>query len=152
MSAKPDFKHLLPAGIHKASLSDLHRIAVAPFPNDSKREQLYATFSQWIQNLQALQVTAILWVDGSFLTEKPSPGDIDCIMWNPSCLQPLTPELKSKIAPLLDRSGLGAQYQIDFYHESPSASEVFHREAYWKGVFGFKHDRVTAKGFVEIAI
>lgn len=152
MATKPDFPFLLQPGIHKITLADLHQLAVLPFPADAKRTQLFLLLSQWIQSLQALQVTAILWLDGSFLTEKLVPGDIDCMLWSPSCKQVLTTALKGQISPLLDRVAVEAQYKLDFYMESPAAHEVFHREAYWKGVFGFQHDRVTAKGFVEIVI
>ncbi|WP_312435456.1 DUF6932 family protein [Janthinobacterium sp.] len=152
MATKPDFPFLLQPGIHKVSLTELEAIAVTPFPTDAKRQQLFAFLRQWIGELRALNVSAILWLDGSFLTQKPGPGDIDCVLWNPSCSTPLTAPLQTQIFQLLDANILDAQYSLDFYMETPASHELFHREAYWKGLLGFQHDRVTAKGFVEISI
>jgi hypothetical protein len=53
---------------------------------------------------------------------------------------------------LLDQPTAKAIYGLDFYLEMPAPNMVFHREAYWRGVLGFAHDRVTAKGFAEIHI
>jgi hypothetical protein len=150
--SKPDFPPLFAPGIHAISLSELEAVAVTPFPNDTQRAQLFFLFSQWIHSLQALQLRAILWVDGSFTTEKFGPGDIDCMMWSPSCGQQLTNDQQNAAERLTDRPTLKTQYGIDFFLEYPSVDEKFHREAYWKGVFGFQHDRKSAKGIVELSI
>ena len=149
---KPDFPPLFSPGIHSLSLAELEEIAVTPFQNDAQRVRLFLLFAQWIQRLQALHVSAILWIDGSFVTEKNSPGDIDCMMWVPSSAMALSAAQQSEIEKLVDRLTLKTQFGIDFYLESPSSDEKFHREAYWKGVFGFQHDGKSAKGFVELSI
>lgn len=73
-------------------------------------------------------------------------------MWAPRVKQPLTAALKMSIDPLLDKPKVAARFGLDFYLEMPAADKVFHRKAYWSGVFGFCHDRSVAKGFVEIVI
>jgi len=152
--AKPDFPPLLPPGVHQLSMDDLHRLAVAPFPEDMRRGEAFRLFKSWIEALQALQVGGKIWLDGSFLTEKPNPSDIDCILWSPKWLDRaiVTPEAEQQVKHLLDRSVAENIFMLDFYMEAPAADRIFHREAYWSGVMGFAHDRVTAKGFAEVAL
>ncbi|MYM96504.1 DUF6932 family protein [Duganella vulcania] len=149
---KPDSPPLLTAGIHRMTLPELEQLAVSPFPDDDQRQRLFLLFQQWVSNLQTKYVSAILWIDGSYLTSKFAPDDIDCIMWNPSFTVPLSDMEKQQVLPLIDRVGVGARFGIDFYMESPEPSQKLGREAYWRGLFGFQHDGKSAKGFVELSI
>ena len=105
-------------------------------------------------SVQASGVRGILWLDGSFVTQKPSPSDIDCVMWGACWVMPssATPANQLKVQSLFDHAAASTLYGLDFYLEIPTPDTVFHREAYWRGIFGFSHDRVTAKGFAEIQI
>ena len=149
---KTDFAPLWPPGIHPVTLAELQAVAVTPFLADARRAIIFASFKQWIQKLQALQVHAILWIDGSFLTAKYGPDDIDCVMWNPSVVIDLTDVQTREVLALTDRNTVGRRFHVDFYMEAPSAGEAMHRQAYFKGLFGFQHDGKTPKGFVELAI
>lgn len=156
--AKPDFPALLLPGMQPCTLSGVHSLAVAPYPNDAKRAYLYQQLCAWVSELQALGVKGTLWMDGSFMTEKPDPSDIDCVLWFPAWAsgraQPSQLEL-SRVQKLLDKPYAEKAYGIDLYVENPDASDpqaVFNREAYWRGVLGFGHDRMTAKGFAEVTI
>ncbi|MFJ2329549.1 DUF6932 family protein [Pseudomonas sp. NPDC087690] len=151
---KTDFPALLAPGMHPLTLESLHELAVAPFPNDSRRAELYDKLRLWTNALHVSGVRGTLWLDGSFLTEKVGPSDIDCILWNPSWVDEAgaTDQVKSEVLKLLDRATAEAIFNLDFFMETPAADRVFHREAYWRGILGFCHDRVTAKGFAEIAL
>ncbi|WP_093387981.1 DUF6932 family protein [Rugamonas rubra] len=149
---KLDSRPLFPPGIHLLSFDDFERICVCSFPNDPERLRLFLLFKQWIRQLRAYQVRAILWVDGSFVTEKAGPGDIDCIMWSPTFAAPLSDDESRKVALLIDRPTLAAQYGIDLYIESPTPETALTRASYWRGLFGFQHDGRTAKGIVELRI
>jgi hypothetical protein len=72
--AKPDFPPLLQPGLHNITLLQVHALAVAPFDHDQRRHDLYQKLAAWVGALQALGVGGTLWLDGSFLTEKPEPG------------------------------------------------------------------------------
>lgn len=152
--AKPDFPALLVPGLHTLTLPDLHALAVAPFPLDAQRQDLFHKLSTWAGAVQASGAGGILWLDGSFLTQKPAPDDIDCVLWNPSWSSPAnaTPANQQQLQHLLDRSVAETLYGLDFYVELPAPNMTFHREAYWRGVLGFAHDRITAKGFAELHI
>lgn len=134
------------------TLDELRAIAVTPFLADAQRALLFASLQQWLQKLQALHVQAILWIDGSFVTAKYGPDDIDCIMWNPTTSIELTSEQWSEVHELTDRDVAKARFGIDFYLEKPNADERLHRQAYFRGLFGFQHDEKTPKGFVELKL
>jgi hypothetical protein len=64
----------------------------------------------------------------------------------------ITPAVQQQVSHLLDKAVADNLFDLDLYVESPAPDEVFHREAYWRGVLGFSHDRITAKGFAEVNI
>lgn len=137
------------------TLEQIHAVAVVPFPNNQRRHDLYQKLFTWVSALQALQIGGTLWVDGSFLTEKPGPGDVDCVLWNPSWrVSPtsVSPVDRDQAARLLDKKTAESLYDLDLYVQHPTADEKFHQESYWRGVLGFARDRTTAKGFVEVLI
>lgn len=152
--AKSDFPALLPPGLHTMTLPQLHALAVAPFPQDPRRQDLFDKLSTWSIAVQSADARGILWLDGSFLTHKSGPDDIDCVLWSPVWATPAsaTQANQQQLQRLLDQPTAKAIYGLDFYLEMPAPNMVFHREAYWRGVLGFAHDRVTAKGFAEIHI
>lgn len=153
--AKPDFPPLLQPGLHNITLPELHALAVAPFEHDQRRHDLYERLSAWVGALQGLGVGGTLWLDGSFLTEKPEPGDIDCVLWDPHWVNGdanISPAVQQQVSHLLDHAAADNLFNLDRYVEMPVQDDVFHREAYWRGVLGFSHDRITAKGFAEVNI
>jgi hypothetical protein len=150
--AKPDFPALLAPGMHNLTLPALHALAVAPFAGDVRRADLFQKLTTWAGALQACGLGGTLWLDGSFLTEKPDPGDIDCVLWNPGWASPAgaTPANEQQVQTLLDRATAENLYGLDLYVVATPPGGGFHEEAYWRGVLGFGHDRVTAKGFAEV--
>lgn len=150
--AKTDFPALLPPGIHSHTLSTFEALAVLPFPDDLRRALLFNQLTNWLQAIQSINITARMWIDGSFLTQKPGPDDIDCILWSPEFRVAPTPDQMQRAKSLIDKPSARTLFNLDLYHEQPTPDAVIHREAYWKGFFGYCHDRVTAKGFVEIQI
>lgn len=150
--AKPDFPALLAPGMHNLTLPALHALAVAPFIGDARRADLFQKLTTWMGALRTCGLGGTLWLDGSFLTGKPGPGDIDCVLWNPGWVAGAvaTPANQQQVQTLLDRATAENLYGLDLYLVSTPPGEEFHKEAYWRGVLGFGHDRVTAKGFAEV--
>jgi hypothetical protein len=149
---KEDFPPLFIPGIHALTLAELQADAVTPFLADARRALLFASFQQWLQKLQALHVQAILWVDGSFVTSKYGPDDIDCIMWDPTTTAELTSQQWREVRELTDRNVVKARFGVDLYMEKPTGHGRLHRQAYFRGLFGFQHDEKTPKGFVELQL
>lgn len=74
-------------------------------------------------------------------------------MWNPDFLGSVSTSQKSSVLTLTNRRLAKAKHKIDLYIEMPSDEiEKLHRQAYWKGMFGFQHDGISAKGFVEFQL
>ena len=134
------------------SLDEFRQKTVDPFADDVQRLRLFLRLEEWITKLRVLKVGAILWLDGSFVTSKFGPSDIDCMMWNPTFLGRVSKSDEGIVKGLVDRAIARNLYGLDLYMESPQPLETLHRQAYWRGLFGFQHSGVDAKGFVEIAL
>lgn len=71
---------LLPDGVHDATLTEIEaRFGSA---NDRRRE-LFSKLSSFCRVLAGLPFANELFADGSFVTDKPSPGDIDAVLETP---------------------------------------------------------------------
>lgn len=75
--AKHAHPPLLPPGRHVMRMDDLHKLAVLNFPTSATRSVLFQELSRLHSDLEAANVVCELWIDGSFLTEKIDPNDID---------------------------------------------------------------------------
>jgi hypothetical protein len=78
MAAKPDFPPLLAPGFHRLSLDGLRRLCC--FPYNIHRSHLFLHVEQLVQDLLLRHVACELWINGSFLTHKETPGDVDVIV------------------------------------------------------------------------
>jgi hypothetical protein len=59
------------------SMKDLRTRCVELFPQSSTRQLLFLTLERLVAALGAKGLACEIWVDGSFVTEKPNPADID---------------------------------------------------------------------------
>lgn len=137
------------------TFAQLEALAVTPFQQSVQRPSLIAKFKAWTDALRSLNVEAPLWIDGSFLTEKPEPDDIDLVMRCPRVgaqqVGPPNQQQQTAIAVLLDRAYARATYSLDLYILSP-CFDLHAREAYWRALLGTCHDGQTAKGFAEVML
>lgn len=134
------------------TLHEFRSVLVDPFPADTQRLHLFNQMEQWVTKLRTLKVGAILWLNGSYVTEKFGPNDIDCVMWDPHFVADVSNDEKVQIRMLTGRATARRLYGLDLYMEAPLPSERLHRQAYWRGLFGFQHSGTGAKGFVELAL
>lgn len=150
MPTKSDFPPLLPEGLHTKVLDDLQSLCVDAFPLSSSRPRLMNGLRTLVRNLDGIGVHADLWIDGSFVTAKLNPEDIDVVL----CFggqEELTVTQYQFLRRLL-RAQSTAQanyarlhYGCDFYI-APEA-----RPAYWLRWYG--HDRKdNPKGIVIVRI
>ncbi|NHZ44575.1 DUF6932 family protein [Massilia aquatica] len=150
--AKIDYPPILRPGIHVMTLDQIRDTFVAPLREATPRLRMFSLFDQWVARLRQLNVTGTLWLDGSFVTRKPDPGDLDCVLWNPSFTGPISEESKIEVRTMTDYASAKALYGIDLYIATPLPNRKMASEAYWRGIFGFQHDGRSAKGFVELKI
>jgi hypothetical protein len=74
--------NVLPPGIHNATLEEIEQ----RFATNEKRRVLFAGFRRGVNDLRRAGCTTIF-LDGSFVTEKPEPVDFD-VCWDPSGVDP----------------------------------------------------------------
>lgn len=141
--AKQDYPPVLRAGIHPMTLDKIRDTFVAPLPEATSRLRMFSMFEQWFFRLRQLNVTGTLWIDGSFVTRKPNPNDLDCVLWHPAFDCPVSEvseERKIEVRSMIDHAAAKAVFGIDLYIETPLPADKMAREAYWRGLFGFQHD------------
>jgi hypothetical protein len=80
VAVKHDFPPLLPPGYHTLTLDKIKRLCVDPFPTVQQRRYLFLHLEQLVQDLLLLAIVCDVWTDGSFVTEHPSPDDLDVII------------------------------------------------------------------------
>ena len=77
----PDFREdgYLPIGVHKATEDEVRaRFGVA----NEYRINLMARLSKWLALARVVGAERFL-LNGSFVTAKPYPNDVDCVCWLP---------------------------------------------------------------------
>jgi len=138
----PNFnKHgLLPKGIHKATIEEIkHKFG----SSSAKRKELFIGFQKLIQLLynQKRSIKSFL-LDGSFVTNKESPGDYDCILVVKRDFNFDSPEAKK----LLNAKEL-------FYAHNFTCMEE-DLDQYYRLFDLFSHEKYTErpKGLVEVIL
>jgi hypothetical protein len=79
---KYDHPPLLAPGRHYLSLADIESLCVHPFTGSARscRERLFYALEGFIQSLLQAVIRCDAFIDGSFLTKKPEPDDVDVIV------------------------------------------------------------------------
>lgn len=72
--------NIIPYDLHQISISELEEEFVNPFPNSTTRKDIYDGHSNYIIELvNVLESNFSQWLDGSFVTKKLNPNDIDVV-------------------------------------------------------------------------
>lgn len=79
---KPEFPPLLKPGRHVLSLNELRSLCVASkkFGLSITRKRLQQNLEVVIEKLSAATIIGEVWIDGSYLTEKIDPDDVDVVL------------------------------------------------------------------------
>src|SRR3954464_15601517 len=70
---------LLPEGIHTCDLDEA-ALRFGRFQRSDRRPRLWARFSEFIREIEASGLIEEVIIDGSFITAKPDPNDIDLLL------------------------------------------------------------------------
>lgn len=132
---------VLPTGIHDATMPEVER----RFAFNNRRRQLFEGFTKGIDSLRTAGCGTVF-LDGSFVTAKPTPGDFDAC-WEPSGVD------IGKLDPVLLEFSAGrtrqkAMYGGEFFPSSANA------DGFRTFVDFFQTDRHTGreKGIVRILL
>lgn len=123
---------LFEPGFHEIDIDDLEKLFVTPFNDGTRRKELADNLKLFLNKLKEIDARFEIWVDGSFVTEKIKPGDVDiAIIFEPDEINNLP---QNQIDFLnTDQKILKIRYNLDVYY----VPNDLHKKSYWKGLFGF---------------
>jgi hypothetical protein len=96
--------NVLPPGVHHATLEDVE----TRFATSERRKRLYSGFREGVMALRKAGCRKIF-LDGSFVTGKPIPGDFD-VCWDPMGVD------IAKLDPVFLDFSDGRKKQKEFFH------------------------------------
>lgn len=77
---KEEFPPLLAEGLHSMLPEQMRQLCVTKFPLSTAREPIMIGLERLIGELASRSVSTDVWVDGSFVTEKINPADVDVVL------------------------------------------------------------------------
>jgi hypothetical protein len=137
----------LPPGAHDASMEEIG-IAFGRFQDSERRITLFQRLSEYIAELRSLGHAVEVLLDGSFVSAKASPGDIDLIVVYPEAFNfsaNLTPAEYNTI----DRRRVRRMYGFDVAPVAAGSADL----EVWKDYFS--HDlrtRTLEKGLLQVRL
>jgi len=150
---KEEFPPLLRPGFHPFDLARLRRLCVDRFPSSLVRAGLMDRLEAVISLIQQNGMRGDIWIDGSFLTEKLNPDDVDILLTiNVAEYRRMTAR-QVKFFDWFRTTSLREQYKCDNYGVllDPSAAEAEYMFAYWLKQFGFSRGE-QMKGLAVISV
>lgn len=145
-SDNPLFGPLFPAGLHAITPDELYKICVEAFPLSVTRKPIFTNLLEVIQSLTARSIFGDLWIDGSYVTTKFNPRDVDLVLCVSSNLYDNCSTEQLAVFEWFESDALHTDYRCDGYIsiEWPQgdplyASGVATRD-YWSNLFGHTRD------------
>ena len=123
------------------TLMEIRALCVTPFTLSTRRELIMRSLEAMCTTLSIALVKADVWVDGSFLTQKIEPDDVDVLVVLPSGVNG-TPEQRAAIK-RVDDQDFAFPIKCDSYTtiEYPRGHKKYwfgeYARAYWLRQFGF---------------
>lgn len=141
---KREFPNLLSPGFHHFAIDDLEPMFVTPFIASTRRVLLLRGLLDFIDDVTKLGIVGELWFDGSFVTQKTDPDDVDLVVvFDHAVMNSLDPYQQRKAIHLFHQPFAKAHYNCDVYCV-PGDDMVM--VSYWRGWFGFQRDGRSPKG------
>lgn len=148
MPDKLSFSGLLPAGFHIKTLEEVKILCVENFPSSTTRPAIFNSFVEnFIEPIRKMGFMCDIWVDGSFITEKEDPEDVDVVI-EFDVNKPHQMEKFYYIKAAMCNPEFKHDCLCDVYAVATNNQP---NVAYWMGQFGFNRDR-SPKGLAVIQI
>jgi hypothetical protein len=100
----------LPEGVHECTLSELDSRFGGGHPS-RRRHELYRNLVRFLSDFQILQISTAVYINGSFITGKSDPNDIDLIV----DLGEPSQRVNSIFLEMMREERVKLEYQIDLY-------------------------------------
>lgn len=146
---------LLPAGLHEYEPGPFERDFVAGFATSQTRKPLFLLLGEVLEEIKPLFMPVELWINGSYVTSKVNPNDIDLLMFLDlddfvkfASKNPSFEYLRRKYLGQLDMYlALAVNDETKARVDGCTLNIHVNRRNYWKGQFGFdRQDK--PKGFI----
>lgn len=141
---KPEFAPLLPYGFHDYRLDDLRGLCVNGFPGSITRAAIMDGFESVLGEINATGIKVDVWVNGSFLTQKFNPEDVDFAVRCEEAVWRAADIRQKSILRCVNETDLKPQYKCDAYaftEYAPNPGSGHGQwewdRAYWLKQFGF---------------
>jgi hypothetical protein len=133
------------------SLDHLEELCVMPFTLSTTRKPIMAGLREVLARITGAGISCTVWLNGSFLTERIDPGDVDLVvLYPPRFYDKGTDAQREVIDWLVGRDNLPkTQFHCDTHAEPiyPEGTPMHHMVegalAYWRQIYG--HEIATGK-------
>jgi len=150
MEAKTDYPALLAPGFHDITVDQIKTLFLQPVSSPT-RENLTDSLLAFLEAFCEFEIPASVWIDGSYVTAKPNPSDVDLLLvLNARKTNALSRENQAALRALLDNRQAKFRFGCDVYYIPDDGRET--EFAYWRGLFGFCRDRRTPKGIAVVTL
>lgn len=154
MSWRPEkatFPAIWPRGFHRVLDSELDKYFAEPFQDSTTRRQLVGQLRLLIGKFRSLGLSGELWIDGSFVTRKPGPKDIDVVfVVRPAVIESLGDAEYAEFERLsAERLVTRRKYGSDLFVIS---SEDLGKRKYFTDLFSRNPDADNPKGIAVVNI
>jgi hypothetical protein len=157
VGSKHDCEPLLAPGRHYMTLEEIEALCVTQFPGNVRRRNLYFKLEAFVQQFLVAGICCQIWVDGSFLTTKEDPNDLDVtVMIEPEVGTGLTPQQDALLA---DTNSDLSDPDLDSFafilrsREDPLfADEHADPGNSWHELYGCEHSKQWLKGFAILRL
>jgi hypothetical protein len=153
-----EFPSLLPVGFHRMTMKALRQLCVDGFPLSERRPALMVGLEKVVGKLTESNINGDLWIDGSFLTKKIEPDDVDFTLRLDSVLCDKMTEDQFRTIQLVNSpTYLKASYQchgfvwITYPEDDQRYWEGEWQRAYWIRQWGFSRGQ-DKKGIALIKL
>jgi hypothetical protein len=141
-SSRPEFTPLLEIGRHEMSVGELRKLCVDSFPLSATRPLVMGGLEKVISRLRNDNVDGEVWVNGSFLTEKVNPNDVDIVLRISADLYENGTITQRRAIDWLNSDLKSAYYCYSFFFlEWPEGNSKYwlgeYMHSYWMKQFGF---------------
>lgn len=151
-----DGSDYLPAGRHRATAEEIKTFFVDAFPASISRPILFERWAVLLQAIERVVEVQAQWIDGSYVTKKPEPGDIDLVSHlDGETLDALPPVERALLRGLIAGQLSKQLHACDSFHIAiyppghPARGPYEAALAYWEEWFGTDRGG-EPKGYVEL--
>ena len=142
----------LDAGFHEVCIDELYEFFVKQFSTSQTREEIFNNFNRWRDSLIKQYNISEIWIDGSFVTNKINPNDIDVVVFA-YAMNYENLYKRWRIIRQIDK--LDAYLTVAICEENEKVLppdlyyEYVNHRNYWRGQFGFDRNN-SPKGVLVL--